>query len=291
MKVEPAGECRAAIAMAFAVHWTAVGRSQRLMDSRRDQHVRAGIGMLALLLTGGGIAQAQTTLPLVIRGREQILHLYGSRSGQPIVVSSGDGGWVHLAPHVAEMLGARGFFIVGFDTKAYLASFTTDRSTLRLSDEPGDYRTLSTFAWMATGRKPILIGVSEGAGLSVLAAADHETKALIAGVIGLGLPDRNELGWRWKDAVIYLTHRPPNEPTFRASSMISTIAPVPLAIIQSTHDEFVPVSEAQRIFDSAAPPKRLWTIDADNHRFSNHLAEFDARLVEAIEWVRLNQSR
>src|SRR5438874_10645888 len=25
----------------------------------------------------------------------------------------------------------------------------------------------------------------------------------------------NELGWRWRDAVIYLTHRSPNEPTFR----------------------------------------------------------------------------
>lgn len=39
-----------------------------------------------------------------------------------------------------------------------------------------------------------LIGVSEGAGLSVLAATDPETKALVSGVIGLGLPDLNELG-------------------------------------------------------------------------------------------------
>ena len=53
--------------------------------------------------------------------------------------------------------------------------------------------------------KPILIGVSEGAGLSVLAATDAQTKALIGGVIGLGLPDMNELGWRLKDS-IYLCH-------------------------------------------------------------------------------------
>jgi type IV secretory pathway VirJ component len=28
-------------------------------------------------------------------------------------VSSGDGGWIHLAPHVAEVLAAKGFFVVG----------------------------------------------------------------------------------------------------------------------------------------------------------------------------------
>ena len=41
---------------------------------------------------------------------------------------------------------------------------------------------------------------------SVLAASDPITQQSIAGVIGIGLPDRNELGWRWKDSIIYLTH-------------------------------------------------------------------------------------
>jgi len=143
----------------------------------------------------------------------------------------------------------------------------------------------------ATGRKPILIGVSEGAGLSVLAGADPETKAVLAGVVGLGLPDRNELGWRWKDSLIYLTHRPPNEPAFSATTVVTGIAPLPLALLQSTHDEFVPLGETQRIFAQASEPKRLWVIDAVNHRFSNNLSEFDARLMEAVAWVQHNQPR
>ena len=43
----------------------------------------------------------------------------------PVIVSSGDGGWIHLGPHVAEVLAAKGFFVVGFDVKAYLESFTS----------------------------------------------------------------------------------------------------------------------------------------------------------------------
>jgi dipeptidyl aminopeptidase/acylaminoacyl peptidase len=123
----------------------------------------------------------------------------------------------------------------------------------------------------------------------VLAATDTETKAAIAGVIALGLPDRNELGWRWKDALIYLTHRVPNEPTFSAAATVGAIAPLPLALVQSTHDEFVPLSETRRIFDRASSPKQLWIVDASNHRFSSNLPEFDNRLMEALEWIRHNQ--
>ena len=227
----------------------------------------------------------------MIRGHVQQLQLYGPANGTPVIVASGDGGWIHLGPHVAELLATRGFFVVGFDVKAYLESFTTATATLRPVDEPGDFKVLAAFASAATGRKPILIGVSEGAGLSVLAATDPQAKAVLGGVIGLGLPDRNELGWRWKDSLIYLTHRPPSEPAFSASTMVTRVAPLPLALVQSTHDEFVPLAETQRIFSQASEPKRLWVVDAVNHRFSNNLPEFDATLMEAIAWVQHNQPR
>jgi alpha-beta hydrolase superfamily lysophospholipase len=234
---------------------------------------------------------AQTAHQLPIRGHLQRLQLYGPANGTPVIVSSGDGGWMHLGPHVAELLAGRGFFVVGFDVKAYLTGFTADTKTLRSTDEPADYRALAAFASATTGQKPILIGVSEGAGLSVLAASDPETKSVLGGVIGLGLPDRNELAWRWTDSLIYLTHRTANEPAFSAAALVGAIAPLPLALLQSTHDEFVPIAETQRILAHAAEPKRLWIIEATNHRFSSNLAEFDARLMEAIAWVQRNQSQ
>ena len=64
-------------------------------------------------------ASAQTNVKLTIRGREQLLRIYGTRGGNPIIVSSGDGGWIHVGPAAAEFLAARGFFVVGFDVRAY----------------------------------------------------------------------------------------------------------------------------------------------------------------------------
>jgi fermentation-respiration switch protein FrsA (DUF1100 family) len=236
-------------------------------------------------------AAAQTTERLLIRGHAQTLRLYGPADGEPVIVSSGDGGWIHLGPHVAEILSANGFFVVGFDVKAYLESFTSGSTTLGRDQEPADYKVLAEFASRRTARKPALIGVSEGAGLSVLAATDPQTKAVIAGVIALGLPDLNELGWRWKDSLIYLTHAVPNEPTFSTAAIVNRVAPLPLGAIHSTRDEFVPLPQAQRIIEGASEPKKLWVVQAADHRFSDNQPEFDRRLLEAVAWVRQHAPR
>jgi fermentation-respiration switch protein FrsA (DUF1100 family) len=247
--------------------------------------------IFACALAPGRVVRAQATETLAIRGHAQSLKLYGTRGGAPAIVSSGDGGWIHLAPHVAEVLAAKGFFVVGFDVKAYLESFTSGKATLRPEDEPGDYRLLADFAARGSKQRPVLIGVSEGAGLSVLAATDPQTRPFIAGVLGLGLPDINELGWRWKDSLIYLTHGVPNEPTFSTATLVERVGPAPLAAIHSTHDEFVALPEIQRILAAAREPKKLWLVPAADHGFSNNLAELDQRLLEAMAWVAQNAVR
>ena len=257
----------------------------------RRQRSRLFVLMLLVCWSSAPDVAAQTTERLTIRGQRQTLRLYGPRDGEPVIVSSGDGGWIHLGPHVAEILSVQGFFVVGFDVRAYLESFTSGSARLRPEQEPADYRVLAEFAARRSGKKPTLIGVSEGAGLSVLAATDPQTKAMVSGVIGLGLPDLNELGWRWRDALIYLTHGEPNEPTFSAAAIIRNVAPLPLGAIHSTVDEFVPLTEVQRIMQGAREPKRLWIVKASDHRFSDNQAEFDRRLLEAIAWIKKNTPR
>jgi pimeloyl-ACP methyl ester carboxylesterase len=246
---------------------------------------RTAFALLTLLGMWGGVANAQDTATLDIRGKPQSLRLYGSPGHQPVIVASGDGGWFHLGPHAAATIAGRGYCVVGLDVRAYLESFTSSMPFLEPADVPGDVRILAEFVERRCGRpRPVVIGISEGAGLAILAASESESA--IAGVIGIGLGDLNELAWRWRDAVIYLTHRVPNEPTFTVSKIIGQVAPLPLALIHSTHDEFAPLGKAQQLFAEARPPKRLWVVDASNHRFSGKLVDFNADLIEALEWIR-----
>ena len=171
----------------------------------------------SLALPGASSAGATDSDRLVIRDRAQTLHLYGARGRT--------GGRRHQrrrrldAPRARpspQFLAAQGWFVVGFDAKAYLSSFTSGSATLSTSDVPRDYATLVDYAAQGARGRPLLVGVSVGAGLSVLAATAPELQARVAGVVALGLPEQNELGWRFRDSTIYLTKKTPNEPLFSA---------------------------------------------------------------------------
>ncbi len=246
---------------------------------------RAAVVLVSLLATAAfGPPQAEKTVSL--RGKDQTLRLYGSPADRAVILSSGDLGWAGLVVHIAEFLSAQHYYVTGFDSKAYLSSFTSRTSTLEPADVPEDYRTLIAFAREATHAKPVLAGVSEGAGLSVLAATDPATRQEIAGVLGFGLPDQNELGWRWRDFTIWITKKTPDEPSFMVEDIIAKVSPLPLAEIHSTHDEFLPLEQARKMFALAGEPKRMWVIEAANHRFSNNRDELDRRTLEALEWIR-----
>jgi pimeloyl-ACP methyl ester carboxylesterase len=241
---------------------------------------------LAAAVLALAVAAAEpATESLTLRGQTLDLHVYGKRGNPPVVLASGDGGWTHLAPQCAVILASNGYFVVGLDTKQYLSAFTKGESTLRPGDVAGDFKSLVAYAATGATKRPVLAGVSEGAGLAVLAAADPAVKPAVLGVVGLGLPDQTELGWHFRDSLIYITHKAPKEPTFSSADVVAGLAPLPLAQLHSTHDEYVPLEEARRVYERAGPPKRMWVIDASDHRFSNQSTEFSARLIEAMDWV------
>jgi fermentation-respiration switch protein FrsA (DUF1100 family) len=212
-------------------------------------------------------ADAGHTDAVVVRGRTQTLHLYGTRgSGDPVIISSGDGGWIHLAPHVAEILSAAGYFVVGIDSRRYLSTRNPVTFTRWATELARDYRTIVDWAASVDGHKPILVGVSEGAGLSVLAAAADACGA-IAGVVMLGLPSVEEPGWEWQET-------------------LGKLAPLPVAVIHASRDELVPLATARGLIHLAGEPCRLWVVAASNHGFSGNLPELDRRLLDALRWIK-----
>ncbi len=244
------------------------------------------ITAMALLLYATAHGFAESSMTVNLRGKDQTLHLYGDNRNPPLILSSGDLGWAGLVVHVAEFLSARGYYIIGFNTKAYLTSFTTRASALDSQDVPRDYRSLIDIAAKGSQSRPLLAGISEGAGLSVLASTDPGVKNAIQGVLALGLPDENELGWKWQDFTIWITKKIPDEPSFRVRDIIDKVAPTPLAEIHSTHDEFLPLEAAKALLAKGGEPKKMWIVEASNHRFSSNRDELDRCMLEALDWIK-----
>ncbi|MFL6280912.1 MAG: alpha/beta hydrolase family protein [Vicinamibacterales bacterium] len=239
--------------------------------------------------------RAAEKVDISVRGKTLTLTIYPSRtrSRGTILMGSGDVGWVGLAASMAEELATQGYLVVGINVRQYLAAFTSGAHHLQATDRPGDYRLLvNTLKQTRQLESPIIVsGVSEGAALAVLASADPSNHAWIDGVITMGLPPTAELAWRWTDVGSWITKRDADEPSFAAKDVIATVSPVPLCMIQSTRDEYVPQSEWQRLLATAREPKKQILIDASNHRFTDKRPELSAAYQAGLAWIAQSVQR
>lgn len=250
------------------------------------------LSLLALVLATAAAADASSPekLDVAVRGQTLTLSLYrpsGPAQGT-LVIGSGDVGWVGLAVTVAEKCSSLGYAVVGVNVRQYLAAFTAGSAHLQPPDIPRDYRVLvdAARARLALARPLVLAGVSEGAALAVVAAADPASRDWVDGVITMGLPATAELAWRWTDVGSWITKRDMNEPSLSAFDFVPRVAPVPLYMIQSRKDEYVPAADYQRFAAIAREPARQVLIDAGNHRFTDRRDDLYRAILDGLAWIR-----
>lgn len=238
-------------------------------------------------------AESQSLAPgqhaFLLRGKEQDLYYYPPRNrtatADPVLFLPGDGGWRGFAVDIAESLARYGYPVYGWDTKRYLTSFTSGKTTLKESDIMTDFHSVARHVTSGRPQKISLLGWSEGAGLAVLGAAAPGNKDLFSGLVSIGIPEFAVLGWRLTDNFTYLTKKDPNEPTFATAPFLPQISPLPLAMIHSTHDEYISSGASRRLFDGAREPKRFFLVEARNHRYDGNRDQFLRVLREALQWI------
>ena len=223
---------------------------------------------------------------VTIRGQKQELHYHpakGAALHHKILFAPGDGGWRGWAVTIGETMASWGYDVYGLDTKVYLDGFTAT-TPLTESDAAKDFREIAEWMTNRSGEKVTLVGWSEGAGLFVLGAAGDGNKNIFNGLVAFGLGDENVLAWHWSNNIMSLVKKP-KEPTFRAADYMAKIAPLPLLMIQSSHDQYTSVDEANRLFALAHEPKRLVVVDGQNHRFDGNQNEFFLKLRDGLSWA------
>ena len=226
---------------------------------------------------------------MAIRGqRQKIIHFSadssGTHRGKKVLFAPGDAGMYGAAVDMARTIASIGYEVFGLDTKNYLEGFTR-KAKLQETEVMTDFRQIA--GWITGGAKErvILAGWSEGAGLCLLAAAAEENKAVFDGFLALGLPEKNVLGWRLLDDLTYITRKTPREPTFSSSAYLPRIAPLPLVLIQASHDDYVTVEAARSMFSLAGEPKKFILVETKSHRFDSNKEGFARSLRESLEWI------
>lgn len=242
------------------------------------------------LLASSGIARAATPTPgrnsVSVRGQAQNIYFYPAQGvlRGAVIFAPGDGGWRGMAIDIAQAVSRAGYEVYGVDTKRYLESFT-GKTALTETDVMSDFQEIAAWVHQDRPGRISLVGWSEGAGLCLLGAASPTAKGTFTGLITLGLPEKNILGWRMADYLSWITKQTPNEPVFRSIDYMNRVAPLRLWMLQSTRDEYVPLDKSRELFAAASEPKRFSAIQASNHRFDDSQKELYRLIEEGLQWL------
>lgn len=213
-----------------------------------------------------------------------------------VLYASGDGGWFGTAVDMWRLAAHEGVAAAGFSARAFLKIERPPDATLNPAQLARDYRAIVAAATPALGLAAdvpvILAGWSRGAAFAVLAAAEPRAVPHLAGVIAIGLDATEDLA----------IDGPSDESDDGAAPAASTRTrqfhpyrrlrrvPVPVAVIQATHDDYLPAASARALFGPDSPTRRLITVEARNHRFAGGTAALDQALGDAVRWLSASAS-
>jgi Bacterial virulence protein (VirJ) len=255
----------------------------------------ATIALAALAVSGcaprvhlpdGSIAPERT---IVLNDHTLTLHFANAhaRTSLPLLVyATGDGGWHRKDLDLFHHLILMGYPIVGFDAHDYVTHLgnRTETTPTRLGADYGRIITMARDALhLALNRPVVLVGVSRGAGLSVVAAGQRALRPAVSGVLAVALTREEE----------YVTRRrrlrrgqrtPPGREMVETYEVLPLLG-MPVAVIQSTHDNYLPAAEARELFGPDTPRRRFEPIESRNHSFSDARDRLYAEMEASLEWI------
>jgi hypothetical protein len=231
--------------------------------------------------------------PVTLNGHQLLLHFANPPQathdvGLPplLVFATGDGGMRRKDLETYRHLAESGYPIVGFDSRDYVTHLGAEATTTP-AKLAADYQRIIDTArqvlHVSAAYPVVLVGVSRGAGLSVVAAGQRALSRSLAGVVAIALTKEEEYV-RW-----FKRHRGGDGAergvTVDVYEYLPHLGDLPLAVIQSTHDNYLPAAAARALFGPDSAHRRFRAIDAGNHSFRGARSELYEAMRAAVAWV------
>jgi pimeloyl-ACP methyl ester carboxylesterase len=207
-----------------------------------------------------------------------------------LVYATGDGGMRRKDLDTYRHLAALGDPIVAFDARDYVKHLGHDSPTTTPERLADDYTRIIERARQTLGidglRPVVLVGVSRGAGLAVVAAG--RLCDAISGVVAVALTQEEEyVRWYRHLPLPHETHAPVMVDVYE---YLAQLGDLPLAVIQSTHDQYLPAAKARERFGPDSASRLLEPIEATNHNFGGARDRMYDAIRAALNWVTTRPS-
>src|SRR3954471_6373123 len=264
--------------------------------------MRSGLSMavlLALMVAGCAARSAPVVgrppvadRTIVLNDHAMRLHFAnpGTAGAMPLLVyATGDGGWHRKDLATYRQLVAFGNPVVGFDARDYVTHLgQVENATTTPARLAADYQRIVEQARAALGLPAaypvVLVGVSRGAGLAVVAAGQQAFRGMLSGVVAVALTREEEyVKWVRRHALGGAHAR---EPVMVENyDYLPRLGELPLAVIQSTHDGYLPADQARQLFGPDTPYRWFQPVQARNHSFGGARPQMYDSIGRSLQWI------
>ncbi len=234
---------------------------------------------------------------IVFYGHSLVMHLVRPcrlDAAHPLLLyATGDGGWRGKDLDTFRHLAQLGYPLAGFSAPDYLKHLGGDSDTTTPAKLARDYGRMIATVKEALGlpeRTPtVLVGVSRGADISVVAAGQPMLQPELAGVLAVALTKEEE----------YVRHRrfrfrrrpTPEQEQAQAMVMVQLyeylpqIGTLPVSVVQSTNDNYLPAAQARALFGPDSTYRQFHAIEARDHSFGGARDEMYAQMESSLNWI------
>jgi type IV secretory pathway VirJ component len=206
-----------------------------------------------------------------------------------VVFASGDGGMMGISKAILQHLGDKGYYVAGYSSREALARFRGSGGVANYAAVIAAHVSMNAQAKRALGlpdRTPIIMtGMSRGASMVIVAAGDSTLCPGIAGAVAIALTRELDYLHVPKHAGRSRGIKLDKNRKVRTYPAIERLGSIPLAIIQSTNDKYVPSAESRRLLGPDTPTRHLYEVEARNHGFNGGQEALMRDLDDALKWI------
>lgn len=262
------------------------------------------IGAIALLVAGTGLADARqlAAKPSVYTARKEkitagnlkvdvVLVAPVTPKSQPVLIvfASGDGGLTGISKATLQHLADRGDYVAGVSSRDALKSIRDENGRIAHHVALASLTSLFAQAKLAlklpAGTPLVVTGISRGANMAVIAAGAPDVQRTIAGGVALALTREAD----YLDMPVGMEKMTgiqiDEKGRVQMYPAIQRIGPIPFAVIQSTHDSYVPSAESRQLLGPDTATRRLYEVQSNGHNFGGGEDVMFRDLDDALMWI------
>jgi hypothetical protein len=206
-----------------------------------------------------------------------------------VFYATGDAGWMGTASVIVQHIADQGFYVAAYDAREMVKAAKKKGELVKIPDVAADVDTLIVKTRAAMGlpeSTPVIVtGFSRGANFVVFTGGVKSLQHHVAGAVAMALTRETDYLDAGDPALRPAAVKVDEKGRIQTYPAIDLFGSIPIAVIQSNGDSYVPGEEARRLFGPDTPTRRLYQVKASNHGFSGGKDELLRDLDEALTWI------